>query len=77
MTPRQREVLKFIIIWSERFTYPPTAADIGEYLGTTPENARQLINRLVKQGYLTKTPHMARSIEVTSLVEKAYLEGTL
>lgn len=70
ITPSQARVLRFIIAWSETYAYPPTNSEIAQAIQTTPENARQLVNRLLRAGFIRKNPNIPRSITVTSKVEE-------
>lgn len=70
LTPAQKEVLIFIMEFTDEYPYPPTYSQIGEYISKTPENARQLVTRLVKKGFLKKMRGVSRALEVTPKVEE-------
>lgn len=72
ITPRQKQALKFIIAFSERYPYPPTNTEIAEGIDSSTESVRQMLLKLQEQGYITREPHLARSIFITEKVEELF-----
>lgn len=65
-TKRQQEVLKFIREFIEYHGYGPSLREIAAHLGISgPQNARKHLDALEKKGYLKRTPHLARAVELT------------
>ena len=51
------KLLDFLDIWLETRNYTPSWGDIKERLGLSKHKANDIINKLVKMGYLTKTTY--------------------
>ncbi len=64
LTDRQREILLFIIDYQNKNGFSPSIRDIckGVYL-SQPSVVRHIDN-LMRKGYITYTPRVARSIVV-------------
>jgi repressor LexA len=64
LTDRQREALNIIITLVEQRGYPPTIAEISDYLGTTSTStAYSHVRALERKGYI-KIGFGARAITV-------------
>ena len=61
---KQGQVLAFIYYYTKVNRRPPAEADIAAYFGTTWPSAHQMIVRLENNGFVSRTPGMARSIRV-------------
>lgn len=67
LTPRQRQVLDFIISHSRRLQYPPTIREIAAsvYHPTASTNAvHDVLRSLVKKGYVEVDSMVSRGIRV-------------
>lgn len=66
LSPRQRDVLDFIIRTLDRLGTPPTYREIGDALGIASTNGvADHIKALARKGYLTVAGHRARSLKLT------------
>lgn len=64
LTPRQEEVLDFILETLERMGYPPSIREIGEALGISSTRGALLhLEALERKGYISRSPG-ARAIQV-------------
>lgn len=65
MTPRQKQCLDYIQRYWDEHGYAPSYNDIREALSAKSKSSvAALIEQLVQRGYVTRTPHLARSIQV-------------
>jgi len=64
LTPRQMELLKFLVRATSEIGNSPTLREIGDYLGISIPSAQELLKHLVRKGYATYTPYSARTIRV-------------
>ena len=77
LTPRQREVLEFIIAWSDQAGIAPSFREIGDHLGIRSTNGvSDHVRQLQKKGYLERVGEFgaARSLRVSSKVRASYTE---
>ena len=66
LTPRQRQVLDFVVGEVERRGYPPSVREIGEALGlSSPSTVFAHLAALQDKGYLRRDPSKPRAMEVT------------
>jgi SOS-response transcriptional repressor LexA len=66
MTPAQKNVYRVIKEWWDIYKFGPTYDDIRFCLmHESKSSVWKTVNRLVKKGYLKRTPGMSRSITVT------------
>ncbi len=66
MTPAQRNVYRVIKEWWAIYHFGPTYDDIRFCLmQESKSSVWKTVNRLVKKGYLKRTPGMSRSIVLT------------
>lgn len=74
MTPRQKQVLDFIEDYIKRTKgVSPTYEEICTALELTSKSAlAALIDQLIRDGYLNKTPRLARSIYLTRKAKALY-----
>ena len=69
LTPRQAEILGFIIGHIEKIGYPPTIAEIGKEFGILSTNGSDdHLRALERKGYIRRKPHTARAIVVLKRV---------
>ncbi|MFM8236382.1 MAG: transcriptional repressor LexA [Actinomycetota bacterium] len=65
LTPRQRQVLDFVVGEVDRRGYPPSVREIGEALGlSSPSTVFAHLGALQDKGYLRRDPSKPRAIEV-------------
>lgn len=63
-TEKQGQYLAFIYYYTKINRRPPAEADIQRYFGVTPPTVHQMILKLEAEGFITRIPGQARSIEV-------------
>ena len=80
-TDKQQEILAFIKKQLEEKGYPPTVREICEAVGlNSPSTVHGYLNRLEKNGYITKSQGSSRGIRLKNMpanissMEKEYLE---
>ena len=66
LTPRQLQILTAIRDGSRSNGYSPTMQELADELGVSKVTVFEHVNALVKKGLLRRSPHKARSLEVTS-----------
>ena len=64
LTELQRLTLMYIKEYSAKMKYSPSVRDIGEHFGRTPKSIQDRLMALVKKGYISHTPKVARSIVI-------------
>ena len=65
LTPRQRDVYEFIGDWWAQYDHCPSYEQIQEGLGYASKSPVHLhVTALERRGYLRRTPHTARSLEI-------------
>jgi repressor LexA len=69
MTPRQLEILRMIRDFQNSNGYSPTMQELAEALGVTKVTVFEHVGTLVDKGLLRRSPHKARSLELTGRVE--------
>jgi SOS-response transcriptional repressor LexA len=66
LTPAQGKVLAFIAAFTAEHNYPPSWRDISKHIGASSTNAaHDHIHQLIKKGFLTKQPHICRTLTLT------------
>ncbi|GIO83507.1 hypothetical protein J25TS5_04390 [Paenibacillus faecis] len=66
MTERQQAIINFIATYREGHGYPPTVREIGKSVGLASSSTiHGHINRLEKNGFLTRKVESARTITLT------------
>ena len=63
-TKRQGQVLAYIHYYTKINRRPPAEADIAAYFAMTCPSAHQMVIRLGANGFIARTPGVARSIRV-------------
>lgn len=63
-TQRQQQIRQVIIDMTKERGYPPSMREIAERVGCAPSSIHAVVERLVAQGTLARTPGVARSITV-------------
>lgn len=67
LTPRQQEILAFIMDHVARKGYAPTIRDIGRVANIrSPNGVMCHINALVRKGYIKRDLRTARSIQISA-----------
>lgn len=65
LTRRQKEVLDFVSDHVGRHGYAPTLQEIGEHFGlSSPATVYKHVEQLVRKGYLRKSAHQERGIQL-------------
>ena len=65
LTRRQKEILDYVNKHVDDNGYAPTLKEIGTWFGlSSPATVNNHIELLVQKGYLRKTPHQGRGIEL-------------
>jgi len=63
-TDKQGQYLAFIHAYTLIQGRPPAEADLQRHFGVTPPTVHQMLLNLAKAGWIRRTPHAARSIEL-------------
>ncbi len=72
LPPRQRDVLRCIVSWTEEHGYPPTLAELATELGLKNRmTVHQHLSALKKKGMLNWEPGLNRSLTVLTNVQQA------
>jgi len=67
MTPRQHELLEFILSYTSEKGYPPSMQEMSTGLGLKGKaTIHRMLESLEEQGYLRRRPRRARSVEVVA-----------
>ncbi|MCR4338036.1 MAG: hypothetical protein NUV91_09565, partial [Candidatus Omnitrophica bacterium] len=65
LTPKQKDVLKFIYEKIKSTQLPPTIREIAAHFRfTSTGTVRDYLRALVKKGYIRTSPHKSRAIEL-------------
>lgn len=65
LTPRQQEVLDFLIEHVRSKGYPPTVREIGAHLGISgPKGAKKFLDILERKGHIRRLSGSSRAIEL-------------
>lgn len=64
ITEAQRRALDAVRSFIGRRGFPPTNKELGEELGISPASAHELVQQLIRKGYVRREPGKARSLEV-------------
>jgi len=62
LTPKQKEVLDFVITFNEKNGYSPSLEEIAKRFRKSIPTIHQFVNSLAEKGYLTKTKNANRGI---------------
>jgi DNA-binding MarR family transcriptional regulator len=63
-TPKQRQYLAFIHLYTRLHRRPPAEADMQEYFRVTPPSVHQMVLTLERAGLIRRQPRAPRSIAV-------------
>lgn len=66
LTPRQKQVLQFIIDYVAVQGYAPSMRDIGSHFGIVINATSGHLEALERKGAIVRTPGIARSIRVVN-----------
>lgn len=64
LSQKQGQALAYIYYYTKVNRRPPAEADIAAYFGITWPSAHQMIVRLERNGFISRIPGAARSIQV-------------
>ena len=67
LTQRQREILEWMTAYIQSNWRPPTVVEIGDHFGIKGASAYNIMQALVKKGYVEKGDHSARSMRPVDL----------
>jgi repressor LexA len=71
LTRKQKRVFDFIVRTIQDRGYPPTIREIGEEFSISSTNGvRDHLKALVKKGYIKRSPHTSRGIELNEYVPR-------
>jgi len=79
LTERQREILEWMTAYIQSNWRPPTVVEVGDHFGIKGASAYNIMQSLVKKGYLEKGDHSARSMRPMdlALVSEACIDPRL
>lgn len=63
-TDSDRDLVNFIIEYTERNGFPPSRRLMAEHLGRSVQSAQVRLERLVKEGVIERAPGVPRGIRV-------------
>ena len=63
-TQKQGHYLAFIYVYSRMFRQAPAEADMQRHFGVTPPSVHQMVLGLERDGFITRQPGVARSINI-------------
>lgn len=67
---QQGQVLAYVYYYTKVNRRPPAEADIATYFRVTAPSAHQMVLRLERNGFISRTPGAARSIQVLLPVDE-------
>lgn len=70
LTKRQREVFLLIEKYIADHSFPPTIREVAEAIGVTVKGAHDHINALIKKGWIRRSAHQSRSLELLVRTDK-------
>jgi SOS-response transcriptional repressor LexA len=63
-TDKQGQYLAFIHAYTQVMGRPPAEAHMQRFFGVTPPSIHQMVLTLERQGFISRTPGVPRSIEL-------------
>lgn len=75
MTPRQHDYLRAIASEWERLGYAPIVREVATTLGVVTSTAWDAVNALERQGLVTRTANVSRSLRLTDAGRAALETG--
>lgn len=63
-TSKQGQYLAFIYAYTRVLGCPPAEADLQQYFAVSPPTVHQMVLTLERDGWIRRTPRVARSIEL-------------
>lgn len=63
-TPKQGQYLAFIYYYTRLNRVAPAEADFARYFGVSPPSVHLMIKKLEAEGWISRTPGGARSIQL-------------
>jgi len=77
LTPRQREVLNFIVSYTNDRGYPPSLREIGRKMGIASTNGvTDHLRALQRKGWLKVAQYRSRAIALTDTAKREYTAGS-
>lgn len=67
LTERQTSVLRFLYDYMGQHRYMPTRREVAQFLKLKSNNASAYLSPLEKKGYLVRSEHTRRNLELTDL----------
>ena len=64
LTPRQLDIVRFILQYRARWGFSPTLQEIGDHLGVSAVTVFEHARALERKRAIRRTPNQARSLEV-------------
>src|ERR1035437_10802390 len=65
LTPRQREIWDYLLVYVEKHGYPPTVREIGQAVGlASPSTVHAHLANLERAGLLKRDPTKPRALEL-------------
>lgn len=64
-TPKQGQYLAFIHAYTLILGRPPAEADMQRHFRVTPPSVHQMVLTLEREGWITRQPGVARSIQIS------------
>lgn len=68
LTERQKETFNFICEYISTHCYSPSLREIAKGIYASKPIAQKHLTALIDKGYLTNTPHTARSIVILKVI---------
>lgn len=66
LTQRQKSILAYLKVHTQRNGYPPSMREVGDFLGGVSTNAvNGHYKALESKGYIKRIPNTARAIQLT------------
>jgi DNA-binding MarR family transcriptional regulator len=67
LTDKQTSVLKFLYSYMSEYRYMPTRREVAKFLELKSDNATAYLAPLEKKGYLKRSGHTRRNLELTDI----------
>ncbi len=78
LTPKQKEILDFILLYIQNKGYSPTLRDIAEHFHKNLSTAQHFVKELGEKGYLKRANYITRGIQPNEKMQTTvYLLGEI
>jgi len=64
LTHRQKQVLSFIVKFTNAHGFPPSVREVGSHFDMAPSSALDHLRALERKGYIRRVPLKPRCLEV-------------